>query len=105
MGEGLKSLQVIARAAARRSRFSTPVNDYEDETTITPRPLTGRARSHYEATRNLSNGMRVGADHEAGPLAPFQLPKLPDFSNMFEGLSDSRNVESPYYQAPAVSTH
>lgn len=105
MGEGLKSLKVIARAAARRSRFSTPVNDYEDETTITPRPLAGRARSHHEVAKGMSSGMSSGADRQIGQLAPFQLPKLPDFSNMFEGLSDSRKVESPYYQARAVSTH
>ena len=105
MGEGLKSLQSIARAVARRSRYSTPTNDYEDETAITPRPLTARARPHDETAEEMSNGVSFRADRQIGQLAPFQLPKLPNFSNVFATPSNSRNVKSPYYQARAVSTH
>ena len=105
MGEDFKSLQLIARTAARRPRFSATVDDSEDEVTLTPRPFPSPARSHNSAAITTFNNVSFEANPKTGQLAPFELPKLPDFSNMFAGMSDSRKVESPYYQARAVSTH
>ena len=105
MEQGLKSLHEIARAASRPSRISATINDSDDEKTLTPYPLLGRASLHHEAAQGMSSGVSFGSDRHIGELAPFQLPKLPNFSNMFASPSDLCKAPSPYNQASAITTH
>lgn len=115
MEKGLKTLTTTGRTALRRDRdrihasrrsgFSPAINDSGDETTLTPRAPSLRTFRDPGAVDDRSSPASFGADRPIGQQAAFQLPKLPNFKNIFAEPNGSYEISSPHYQSSAISTH